>query len=185
MRFIEEMDDGGWLNADAGDGGYFVFDLGAETAGYLHLEIECECETELLIGFGEHLDDLRVRADLDGRGFCATVRLPKGRSEYTHYFRRWGCRYLELHARARRIRIHRAGLIPVEYPFAPAKELCIPDALHRRIYELCVNTLKLCAHDHYEDCPWREQALYAMDGRVQMLCGYLVFGEKKLPLGAL
>lgn len=185
MRFIEEMAEDGWMVADGGDGGYFVYDLGAETAGYLHLDIECECETEILIGFGEHLDDLRVRADLDGRGFCASLRLPKGRSEYTHYFRRWGCRYLELHARARRIRIHHAGLICVEYPFAPAKPLAIPDLLHQRIYDLCVNTLKLCAHDHYEDCPWREQALYAMDGRVQMLCGYFVFGEKKLPLGAM
>lgn len=185
MRFIEEMEDGGWLNADAGDGGYFIFDLGAETAGYLHLELECESETEILIGFGEHLDDLRVRADLDGRGFCASIRFPKGKSEYTHYFRRWGFRYLELHASARRIRICRVGLMPVEYPFAPEKALSIPDGLHRRIYDLCVQTLKLCAHDHYEDCPWREQALYAMDARVQMLCGYRVFGEKELPLGAL
>lgn len=70
MRFIEEMEDGGWLNADAGDGGYFIFDLGAETAGYLHLELECESETEILIGFGEHLDDLRVRADLDAGAFA-------------------------------------------------------------------------------------------------------------------
>jgi hypothetical protein len=33
-------------------------------------------------------------------------------------------------------------------------------------------------HVHYEDCPWREQALYTMDSRNQMLCGYFAFGEK-------
>ncbi len=32
-------------------------------------------------------------------------------------------------------------------------------------------------HEHYEDCPWREQALYAMDSRNQMLFGYYAFGE--------
>ena len=32
-------------------------------------------------------------------------------------------------------------------------------------------------HEHYEDCPWREQALYTMDSRNQMLCGYYAFGE--------
>jgi hypothetical protein len=32
-------------------------------------------------------------------------------------------------------------------------------------------------HDHYEDCPWREQALYAMDARNQALAGYYCFGN--------
>ena len=32
-------------------------------------------------------------------------------------------------------------------------------------------------HEHYEDCPWREQALYCMDSRNQMLCGYYCFEE--------
>ena len=36
-------------------------------------------------------------------------------------------------------------------------------------------------HEHYEDCPWREQALYAMDSRNQMLCGYYAFGEYRFP----
>lgn len=30
-------------------------------------------------------------------------------------------------------------------------------------------------HEHYEDCPWREQSLYAMDSRNQMLFGYETF----------
>lgn len=34
-------------------------------------------------------------------------------------------------------------------------------------------------HEHYEDCPWREQALYTLDSRNQMLCGYYVFGETR------
>ncbi|MBQ9354783.1 MAG: hypothetical protein IJT84_03785, partial [Clostridia bacterium] len=36
-------------------------------------------------------------------------------------------------------------------------------------------TLKCCMHEHYEDCPWLEQALYTMDSRNQMLCGYYAF----------
>lgn len=31
--------------------------------------------------------------------------------------------------------------------------------------------------EHYEDCPWREQALYTLDSRNQMLCGYYAFEE--------
>ena len=34
-------------------------------------------------------------------------------------------------------------------------------------------------HEHYEDCPWREQALYSLDSRNQMLFGYYAFNESK------
>jgi hypothetical protein len=36
-------------------------------------------------------------------------------------------------------------------------------------------------HEHYEDTPWREQGLYANDGRNQALTGYYVFGEYDFP----
>ncbi len=39
----------------------------------------------------------------------------------------------------------------------------------------------LSAHEHYEDCPWREQALYGMDSRNQMLFGYGAFEEYVYP----
>ncbi len=41
----------------------------------------------------------------------------------------------------------------------------------QKIYDVSIYTLKCCMHEHYEDCPWREQALYTMDSRNQMLCG--------------
>ena len=47
--------------------------------------------------------------------------------------------------------------------------------------EVSAQTLRLCMHEHYEDCPWREQSLYAMDSRNQMLFGYYAFGEYDFP----
>jgi hypothetical protein len=40
-------------------------------------------------------------------------------------------------------------------------------------------------HDHYEDCPWREQALYALDGRSEMLTAFYAFKETKLTAASL
>ena len=69
---------------------------------------------------------------------------------------------------------------PIYYPLAKVGNLPA-DPLDRRIYEVCVRTLELCMHEHYEDCPWREQSLYCMDSRNQMLCGYYCFGEYEFP----
>lgn len=51
----------------------------------------------------------------------------------------------------------------------------IDNSLDRQIYDICVNTLRLCMMEHYVDTPWREQCLYAFDSRNQMLCGYYAF----------
>ena len=57
--------------------------------------------------------------------------------------------------------------------------------MHNEIYETCKRTLLMCMHEHYEDCPWREQALYTMDSRNQMLCGYYTFKETAFPKASL
>ena len=31
------------------------------------------------------------------------------------------------------------------------------------IWRTSARTLRLCMYEHYEDCPWREQAMYAND----------------------
>ena len=55
--------------------------------------------------------------------------------------------------------------------------LCKED---EKIYGICLETLKLCMLEHYVDCPWREQGLYAFDSRNQMLTGYYAFEDKNL-----
>ena len=91
-------------------------------------------------------------------------------------FRRLGCRYVQLFAPVEEITINYLGIRPTLYP-VKVNEYKGRSGLRRRIWEVCVNTLRQCMHEHYEDCPWREQALYTMDSRNQMLCGYYAFGE--------
>ena len=162
---------------------YLVFDLGREEAGYLDLDLEADAGTTIDIAHGEHLDDLRVRAAVGGRHFASRYRCSDGRQRFTHYFRRIGCRYLELHIlpAGRRLVVHRASLLPAEYPLEDRGSFRCSDSLHNQIYAISRRTLQLCMHEHYEDCPWREQALYGMDSRNQALCGYYCFGEYQFP----
>ncbi len=169
------------FRAEEGDGVCLIFDLGEETAGFFHLEADFDGDCEVLIGYGEHLADGRVRTEIDGRSFCARYHAAPGCNVFTHRFRRWGCRYLQIHAAAKQVRIRKIGLLPVTYPTDDTPRFRCDEALHSRICAVGRRTLKNCMHSHYEDTPWREQALYAMDGRLQMLSGYYAFGEGDMP----
>lgn len=170
--------------ADGMDGAWCVIDLGAETAGYLSLDLVVEDDTELLIGWGEHLDDMRVRTFVGGRNFACRVVAKKGRFTFVDPLRRLGCRYLELHVYGNAT-LHQCTILPTDYPTTNDVSFRCADHLHNMIYETCKRTLRLCMHEHYEDCPWREQALYTMDSRNQMLCGYYTFRETAFPKASL
>ena len=150
-----------------------VYDLGRETAGYLSVSFEAGRGEPICVFFGEHLDaDGNVPARMGGRDFCIRL-IGGGEREFTGYMRRLGCRYLQVSGNCR---VKRIGLVPVQYPVTERVHR-FASALHQRIYDTAVRTLRLCMFEHYEDTPWREQCLYVMDSRNQMLCGYEAFGE--------
>lgn len=171
------LENGLRLCADHGDGLYLVLDLGKLCEGYLVLDATCPEETRIDVGFGEHLDDLRVRTSVGGRCFAVSCTAGSTRERFVHWFRRFGCRYLQLFIHSHEAMIHEVGVLPARYPVDEQPRLTLADPLHNRIAEVCRETLVACMHDHYEDCPWREQALYAFDSRNQMLAGYYAFGE--------
>lgn len=181
LKRIELPDrEGITLEADTdADGVYLVVDLGEEETGYLSLDLETDGPCRVLAAFGEHLDDLRVRAHVGGRNFTLGAEHSGSRMEWTHWLRRLGMRYVQLFVAAPKVTVHYVGLRPCRYPVSHVPYFASADGMHNEIFEICRRTLELCMHEHYEDCPWREQALYTMDSRNQMLCGYYVFGEQR------
>lgn len=161
------------LDSGNGDGEYFIFDLGSEFVGFPSFSFEAGEPCEVAIGWGEHLADGICRTGV--RDFCCMYYTKAGKNEFTSYFRRFGCRYIQLFIKCRGVNDVSLSLIPVEYPLE--NKPCRFELRRREIYETCRRTLVSCMHDHYEDCPWREQALYTLDSRNQMLCGYYAFGE--------
>ena len=160
------------------DGVYFVADMGEETAGFAVLDLEVPQDAQVYVGFGEHLHDLRVRAKIGLRNFAFAYRAKQGRHSFCGIMRRLGCRYLQIHVAAPRATLYDCRILRTVYPVTPIP-FAIQDGLRRKIYENGVRTLVNCMHEHYEDCPWREQALYAMDSRNQMLFGAYVFQDNE------
>ncbi len=154
---------------------HYLFDLQRETVGFVTLNIFSHKKQKILIAFGEHIVDGGVRRIIGSRDFSFELTLKAGDNVFTNYFRRLGCRYLELFTQSD-VKVQYLTLIPCDYPLT-VNAYDFKNDLRNKIYSVCVDTLRLCMHEHYEDCPWREQALYTMDSRNQMLCGYYAFSE--------
>lgn len=161
------------------NGCFFMVDLGREVVGLIHFEIDAPDGAVLDFAHGEHLDDGRVRMHVGGRNFADRYICKNGRNVYTLPFRRIGGRYLQVHATnfTTSITVHYFGLHPLTLPHVTSCRFRTNDPLVNRMHEIGTRTLTLCMHEHYEDSPWREQALYAFDARNQALCGYSVFGN--------
>ncbi len=182
-RRFEEMFDGKpefpceLKDTNTQEGIYLIADLGKEESGYLTFELTAPYGTRVDVGYGEHLDDMRVRTEIKGRNFADTYWCKEGKNTFTYYFKRIAGRYIELHISSPATVVHYIGLIPARYPLDRINRFWSKDKLAEKIYDVSVETLRQCMHEHYEDCPWREQALYASDSRNQILAGYYAFGE--------
>ena len=167
------------------DGVYVTVDLGEESAGLLNMDFTVPDETRVMITWGEHLDDCRVRSDI--RCFCAEYIARAGDNRFVYPMRRLGLRYLQVffYSGENEVGIRYVGINETDYPVDDSGSFVCSDTLHNRIAEVSKRTLLMCMHEHYEDCPWREQALYNMDSRNQMLFGYYAFGETAFPKASL
>ena len=122
--------------SDEGDGIYIVLDLGRETVGFLDIALTVPRECEVLVGWGEHVDDLRVRTYVGGRNFAARYMARAGRNEFMYAVRRAGLRYVELFVSACEFTLEYVGARPVVYKLNWKPEFCAQDALHMRIYDV-------------------------------------------------
>ena len=157
----------------------WIIDLQEETVGFLDLDIESDKDALVTVAYGEHLKQGGNVLRYMGRNadFSVDVQVKKGRTLYTNYFRRLAGRYLQIFTDAE-LKINYLGLRITEYPLT-AKEPQFKSELRNRIYNVSAKTLLCCMHEHYEDCPWREQALYQIDSRNEMLCTYYAFEDYK------
>ena len=153
------------------DGMYLVYDLGGETIGYPQLQLTVDEPTEVLVGFGEHLEDLRVRSSCGYRHFAFRFVAKPGENLFFHPFRRIGLRYMQLHIAAKEAKVTQVAIRPTRYPMA-RKPMPVTDGLHKQIWKTATKTLDLCMQDYFCDCIWREQSMYAYDGRMELLACY-------------
>ncbi|MBQ9485219.1 MAG: family 78 glycoside hydrolase catalytic domain [Clostridia bacterium] len=155
-----------------------IYDLGAEYSGFLYFKAKIEKGARLTVAYGEHIADGKVRDKIGARDFTLEF-IGSGKTEdFFGGFLRLGARYMQLYCDGG-YTIEEIGVKSVDYPFE-IKPFNAKTPLRQMIYDVSVRTLTLCAHERYEDCPWREQGTYILDSRNQMLCGYYAFRDTEM-----
>lgn len=161
----------------------YLFDLGEEAVGYLDFDILSEETQNITISFGEHIKDGWVRRLIDGRDFSFDFIFQKGKNCLISPLRRIGARYLDIQSE-KPLKIEYLGLYKIEYPFVE-KPYKFDNPLDEQIYKTAIHTLKCCYHEHFEDCPWREQGLYTLDSRHESLASYYAFNNPEAILSSI
>lgn len=150
-----------------------IFDGNKEFSGYLFFKINAKENCKIKIRYGEYLLNEEVNYKIHDRLFELSFNLKKGINVFNGYFLRLGLRYLSI-SNISSIEVIEIGIYQAMYP-QKEKEIKLLDDTLNSITKKSIYTLKCCMHEHYEDCPWREQAQYTMDSRTQMLIGYNAF----------
>jgi len=115
-----------------------------------------------------------------GASMAARLRLRPGRTQH-EFFQMIGHRYVAVIARDTRrpIRLklaHRETL----YPLAIKGRFASDDGVLNDIHRISVRTQQICMADSYMDTPWREQAQWWGDARVQAQNTFHLAGDTRL-----
>lgn len=154
-----------------------VYDLGFETAGFIYLNAKIQLGKTLRISYSEHLVNGVVpwpkKDDVGARDFYIEIVGDGKNNEVFMPFRIIAGRYFQITCDGE-YEIYSLGIKEVYYPVTE-RPFDTDNSKRKLIYETAKRTLHLCMHSHYEDCPWREQAYYSLDGGLEMLYGYYAF----------
>ncbi|MBB6731677.1 alpha-L-rhamnosidase N-terminal domain-containing protein [Cohnella zeiphila] len=148
-----------------------VYDFGAERVGYPELEVFAEEGGVLQLFYGESLE----------LSLMDTYLLRKGFNRLSPFGRR-AFRFLKVAAMATPapIAVRSLSVRSVHYPYAGDGTFRCSDEKLTRIWETGRYTTIVNSQNHFEDCPYREAALWVADSVVMAKVVYQTFGDPAL-----
>ena len=164
----------------------YLIDFGRTVVGNLSLEVEGGSGGEIVDTLhveAIHADNLEAHLVVPSHcrmAFGSRLICREGRTRHT-FFHPFGFRYLVLTVRDSAqpleiaLKLHWTG-----YPLERKGSFHSSDADLNGIWETCAWTQQCCALDAYVDTPWREQAQWWGDARVQAMNTFFLSGDARL-----
>ncbi len=166
----------------SGEDVYLLLDFGKEVVGYPHLKVEGPAGVIIDLYYSETLEGNKVNPNLEQIKPVDRYTMQGGLQTWETFSKR-GFRYMQVdihNESPEPLKIYYMGLNFSTYPVEYRGAFDCSDELLNEIWKVGRYTLQLCMEDAYEDCPFREQALWMGDARVEALINYYTFGDSKL-----
>ncbi len=162
-----------------------VFDLGLTCLGHPELTVESDGPVVIDLAYSERLLPsgfiaTRPPANIQPR-LVDRFGLPGGQRTI-EVFNPRGYRYLAVVVRGAKSAVSFAfpRLREIAYPVTQRGRLDTGEPLLDRIWQIGVDTLRRNMTDAYTDCPWREQAQWWGDARLEFSINQVAFGDTRL-----
>lgn len=157
-------------------------DFGREVTAYARVELRGPAGTVVDFSYAERLVDGRIVAYAQFVSSCDRLIL-NGEWQTFQTLEWHGFRYLQIVFRnaSTAIEVRRLDAVETHYPVKLEGRFDCSDDRLNRLWQIARHTLRCCMHDSFQDCPWREQRLWAGDTRTQILFNFAAFGERHLP----
>ena len=160
-------------------------DLGEISLGSLNVKVENAIGNEILDFhyvqcLRNGIPDMVKVGDGCHLALANRMRLAKGEC-YHEFFQLFGCKHIVIVARdiTQPITL-KLSWRTAEYPFTMHGRFQCSDETLNEIHRCCRKTQQLCAYDAYVDTPWREQAQWWGDARVQIRNTVFLDGDMRL-----
>jgi hypothetical protein len=170
---------------------YVILHMGRLVTGYPRLTVTAPKGTGVEFRYAEALSQnykKSVRDDPTGtvEGYYDLFFTPEGEVVIEPFiWRTFRFVRLAVHHPDGPVTIQRLDTTLTAYPFIEKATFESSDPLHKKIWDVSWWTLRMCAHEHFEDCPYYEQMQYIYDTRLESRVSYLVAGDFRLARQAL
>lgn len=161
----------------------FVFDMGRMCVGMPILEIDGAKGGEIVDMLATELLKDGTGNPVGGSKIAAANRIICRAGKQRHmFFNPFGVRYITVRVRNNpdsTIKV-KPSLMWSAYPLADKGKFKTSNAYVDKIWQACKQTQKICALDAYVDTPYREQAQWWGDARVQSWNTFFISGDARL-----
>lgn len=167
----------------------FIIDAGCLTTGYPEITIEGGEGREIKLTYAEALwvgnDKIRntnnLPESIDVIGYYDIYVSSGGISVYQPFILRT-FRFIKVEIAAGKspLRLLNMDYLFSAYPFTEKTGFECSDPDCGKLFDISFRTARLCAHEHYEDCPYYERLQYVGDTRLQALISYWITGDTRL-----
>ncbi|MBN2980760.1 MULTISPECIES: alpha-L-rhamnosidase [Cohnella] len=163
--------------------GRYLLDFGRELTGQFEMEARGRPGERIEVRYGEELadDGSSVRYELRCNCRYREIWTLSGREDKFEPFEYKAFRYVELDGPDEALRPDSFAAVVRHYPLdESACRLETDDPLLRRIWDICLRGVQLCAQENYVDCPSREKGQYLGDNTVMGHTHMYIGGDMRL-----